>query len=1266
MRLGDNKQAKLLAVFLLLSASAGGQAERTYKYHFNGDLQKHNAIINKRSIVIDYSISELDVESFVNENGPFFRISIPGHAPTTTIGNPELPVLSRLITIPEDCSYNIKISDIESTKIKPSSAKLEGVLFPSQERETKEFKQEKPAFIINKATYATRGLINSDTVNILPLGIVRSRRLANLFISPVRYNPKSNYLEVITSMKIEVIFTQSDIPSIKSSYPESAVFAESLSKGVLNYIPEDLITGYSDKPVTMVILTDTTFLKHLQPLLEWKRQKGFKLKILTRGARYAGTTYTELKASLSKLWLASSESDPPPEYLLIVGDVNKVPNYGGYSNITDMYYGEFDGNGDYIPDMFIGRLPVADTNELKTVVKKIIQYEKFEFADTNKFYSNAIISAGYDASYASIMNGQIKYALDNYLNEANKIKEQHFYYFSKLSVTGALSARKDSLIRYINNGTSFINYTGHGEAAGWQHIDIKVRDTASLSNKNMYPFIISNACQTSRYNVTSFGNRMVLSKDKGAIGFIGCSNDSFWDEDYYWAVGVGDPRAVNPKYEQTGLGALDRLFHTHDESPSDWYITMGQVNYSGNMAVSASTSSWKKYYWETYNLVGDPSMIPVIGQPDTFKISIPDTLPNGIKSLSLSIDPFSYVAVSHFDTLWDASYASPSGSVVMEMPGLSNDSCLFVITGQNKIPLIKKVYFSKINQQFLNLTSSDINDNSSNNNGQADFGETFSLATTISNLGSSVATGAYAKLESLSEWVKINVDSVFIGNINPGTEILVSDGFNLTIAETVPDMGIIPFEMTLKDQVSEKLYKIDITAHAPVLSIISCRIDDSGTGNKNLVADPGETVNFVFQIINEGSSNISGELNISSPDNRINILQSPVKSGNLQFGETTEIVVPARVSDNTDIGDIISLFTSLDCKPYILNKDFTFRVGRVRESFESLSFKIFPWINLSSAPWIISSTNPYDGNISARSGAISDDGTTSLIIRTIYSAPDSIRFYYKVSSEANYDYLSFRLNGTEIFKKSGESGWEKKVIGVPAGVNKLEWVYYKDESKPGGADAAWIDMIDFSVKGSVKFVQRDLELARIVSPSLNGKTGKKEVALKVLNFGQDTIKGFNLAYTLNNGTPVMQFFDKKLYPYSDSVSVTFIMKADLSKYGIYNLMIFSIENNDDYPKNDTLYSRIEYSATDEPLLVFPNPFTDQLKIVINSLVADTAQITLVNLSGMKLYHIEQKISKGTNTIIINNDVVGLSPALYYLNISSRWIRKSIPVIKIRQ
>jgi len=1259
MRLGKDKQAIYIVVFLLLSASAVGQTGKSYKYLSEGNLQMNYAINGDQSFVIYYSLPELNIENTINSNGTFYRLSIPGHVSTSDPGKPELPVFSRLITIPEGSGYKVKISEVRTSRINPSGKKIDGILYPSQEGETKNSDQKTTRFLIDKAEYAKRGIINSDTVRIEPLGKLRDKKLANLIISPVRYNPRSNILEMITSMKIEVSFVNSSGFITKSTVPGSALFDESLIKGVLNYNPGDVVPGFTDQPVKMVIMTDTAFRKHLEPFIKWKTQKGYKIKVLYIGTGLAGNTYTQLKDTLTKIYKSSSVADPAPEYLLIIGDVNRVPYYGT-GNVTDMYYGEFDGNGDYIPEMYVGRLPVEDTTQLKNVVHKIIQYEKFQYADTNKFYSGAIATAGNDAGYANYMNGQIKYAITNYLTTANKIKEQHFYY-----PQADLNRQKDSIIKLINAGTSFINYTGHGDATGWLHVNIKSADIPSFRNKNMYPFVVSNACRTAQFNISnSFGNTMVLSSDKGAIGFIGCSNDSYWDEDYYWAVGPGTITA-NPTYEGTGLGAYDRLFHTHNESPSDWYLTMGQINYAGNLAVSASTSSRKKYYWETYNVVGDPSITPIIGKPGTFNISLPDTLPNGLKSLSLNIEPFSYIAVSHFDTLWDASFASASGSVVLDMPGLSNDSCLIVITGQNRYPVIKTIHFADYKKEFVNLTSTSINDKLANNNSRADFGEAFYMKVTISNLGLTDAHNLYAKISSISNWLMINSDSTFIGTLSAKSEIVISDKLGITVSDSVPDMGVATILLTLKDDKSEKTYKIDITIHSPELQIINCMIDDKMLGNGDYIADPGETFDLVFKIQNSGSSSTSGQFSIISPANDVTILAPSIKSGELKIGETIDLPITVKLLEDAASGSFFSVLSTLNCNPYIINKDYSFRVGKIRESFEASSFNVFPWINTSAIPWIITSTNSYEGSISARSGAITHNGSTSLVLKTVYPVADSIKFYYKVSSENNYDYLSFRLNGTEVFKKSGEIPWTKKAVAVPAGLNKMEWIYKKDQSVSGGSDCAWIDMIDFAVSGSVNYIQKDLQVAKIVSPVQKDQYGQETVTVKVINVGKDIINGFNLAYVLNDRQPpVSQFFTNQVIPNGDSVTVSFKTKADMSKYGIYEIVTYGFENKDDYLKNDTLQVIVENTRIIESFSVYPNPFTDQLTIYINSKAPEYVEISIINVSGIKLYEVNKDVLAGNNTIVISD--LKLVPSLYYLKIRGATINKALPVIKIKK
>jgi hypothetical protein len=1258
MHLGKSKLIKILIGFLFISISASAQTGRSYKYRFNGDLQEKNIVTGDHSITINYRLSELTLDNLINDNGIFYRLTVPGHTLTTDPGKPELPVLSRLIEIPEGSDFSIRISEVESSGINPSKNEFKGILFPSQHGETKQKDTQKQGFVIDRAIYSKRELIKTDTVKIESVGKVRGRNLSSLVISPIRYNPGSNSLEVITAMKIEIIFSGAPASYSKSSGSESALFNETFDKGLLNFNPGDLITGYSDQPVGMIIVTDTAYRKYLEPFYRWKRQKGYKLDILYYGAGMAGTNFTELKESISKIYTASSVNGHAPEYLLIIGDAVKIPYFGsGSGNVTDMYYGEFDGNGDYLPDMYIGRIPAKDTISVKSVVHKLIEYEKFEFADTNKFYKNALTFAGKDASYASYMNGQVKYGVTNYLTTANRIKEFHFYY-----PEGA--TKKDSVMKLISNGLSFINYTGHGSSAGWLHIDIKSPDIKNLTNKSMYPFIISNACRTAQFNDTaSFGNKMLLSTGKGAIGFIGCTNDSYWDEDFNWAVGSGTPNA-DPKYAETGLGALDRLFHTHNELPSDWYITMGQVNFAGNLAVSSTMSLRKKYYWETYEVLGDPSVIPVIGTPLKFNISLPDTLPNGIKSWPISIDPFAYVAISDFDSLWDASFASPSGSVVLDLPGLSNDSCLVVITGQNRIPIIKTIYFSNINKEFINLSSSGINDIAENNNGKADFGETFYLKLKISNLGLTSATNLTAAISSTSPWVTVDNYNANIGTLPGRSEVILDNVIQLTLNENVPDLGIITIDLTLKDNKTEKKFKIDITVHAPRLEIINCIIDDSVYGNNNLIADPGENFNLVFQVRNLGSSSTSGQFIITTHENELEIIDPNIKSGVLHFGEISDIPVTVKLSESAQYGDFISLLSTLDCSPFIVNKNFMFRVGRIRESFESSTFSVFPWINLGKKPWTITGTNSIDGVVSARSGAISHNSTSSLIIRTYFPEADTLKFYSRVSSEPNYDYFLFKLNNAEIMRKSGETNWEIKKVALPAGLNIMEWSYKKDNSVSQGADGAWLDMIDFSGSAIVSYIQKDIEVARIVTPVQKEIYGQEVVSVKVLNVGRDTLNGFNLAYSINDKFPVVQHFKNVLLPYQDSVTVDFERRADMDLSGMYNISVFGYDNDDDYLRNDTLKISVENTEIEESVTIFPNPFTDHLNIIINSKADRKIRINLTSTAGKQVFTDDKILTPGENQISINTSV--LSPGLYILNIHGTSFMKAYPLIKLKQ
>jgi hypothetical protein len=1254
MGLGKSRTAVSIGLLFLFMGPLPGQEGKNIRYHHDGDAGISHVTAEDGSIMITYNIPEINIRNITNETGQYYRLSLPGHVSSPGPGKPELPVFSRLISIPEGMTYKISITGVETKTLRPSGKRIRGILYPAQESRIKSEQAAKPVFKIDRDTYAKKGIIPTDTVTIIPVGKARNVNLATLNISPLRYNPKANSLEIITSMKVLVTFEIKGTPVSSLSLPLNG----SLSKGILN-LSKDLIPAFTDKPIGMVILTDTAFKKQIAPYIKWKTQKGFRVKVLYKGI--SGNNYTELRDTLAIIYRSAGIENPPPDYLLIIGDISRVPYYGmGTSgNVTDMYYGEFDGNGDYLPEMYIGRIPARDTSEVRMALRKIIQYEKFEFDGTNRFYSHALATTGLDNEHAVYMNGQIRYPVTNYFTGANNINETHFYHQQM-----NLPQQKDSIIRLINRGTSFINYSGHGDNSGWLHLNIKTADTSLLKNRNMYPVIISNACKTSQYHlVNSFGSRMVLEKNRGASAFIGCSNDSYWDEDYYWAVGVGNI-TDNPVYGNKGPGIFDRLFHTHNEPPSEWYFSLGQINYAGNLSVTTSSTVWKKYYWETYNIIGDPSMMPVIGTPKHFNFTLPDTLPRGIRSVSLILEPFAYIAISDFNNLWDASYASKSGAVTLDLPLTGSDSCLLVVTGQNRYPIIKKVRFANINKEYLNLDSVIINDILGNNNSRADFGEIVDLSTAISNRGSNDAFDVRALISSVSPLISIENDSIFIGRLAAGAAINIPAGLQILINENVPDMAIAPVELRVKSKASEKRYMKDIIIHAPDLRIMSFVVDDTGTGNGDHIADPGESFRIIFKILNEGSSDASGQLTLSSNDERISILEPNVKSGVLKYGEITDVAVLVKLSGVVPSGSNVSLSSSLFCNPFMINRIFTLRVGKVRETFESGTFSIFPWINNSTIPWNITGTNPFEGNFSARSGVIGHNTSSALIIKSFYPADDTLKFNYKVSSEPTYDVLSFRINGKEIFRKSGETEWTQAKVPVLKGLNTMEWTYRKDQSVSQGNDCAWIDLIDFSTGGGLNYIQKDLFVARISAPGKKERYGRELLTVKLLNTGRDTIKGFNLAWTVNGLLPVKEDFSTVLFPGSDTTEVTFKSRIDLSRYGLYDVKVYGTGNSDDYIYNDTSRVTIENVTMSEKLTAFPNPFSTWFSIFLKSDLSETVGVSIFDSGGKIVHTSRREVMQGHNTMDFNN--VGLIPGIYYISINGTGYSYTIKLMNLRE
>jgi len=128
------------------------------------------------------------------------------------------------------------------------------------------------------------------------------------------------------------------------------------------------------------------------------------------------------------------------------------------------------------------------------------------------------------------------------------------------------------------------------------------------------------------------------------------------------------------------------------------------------------------------------------------------------------------------------------------------------------------------------------------------------------------------------------------------------------------------------------------------------------------------------------------------------------------------------------------------------------------ENFETGDFSQYPWQHSGNANWSIVSDTVYEGTYAAKSGVITDDEQSTLQVE-INADGENISFFKKVSSESNYDYLRFCIDGIEQNKWSGNVSWSQESFPITPGPHIFKWSYTKDYSISTGSDCAWLDQI---------------------------------------------------------------------------------------------------------------------------------------------------------------------------------------------------------------
>ncbi|NCC73144.1 MAG: T9SS type A sorting domain-containing protein [Sphingobacteriia bacterium] len=394
-------------------------------------------------------------------------------------------------------------------------------------------------------------------------------------------------------------------------------------------------------------------------------------------------------------------------------------------------------------------------------------------------------------------------------------------------------------------------------------------------------------------------------------------------------------------------------------------------------------------------------------------------------------------------------------TTVVLQPGKNNNS------GSGRVNALAAV--NAVSMPGPSYYSHTFNDLSGNGNGEIDPAESILLTLSMANFSDEVIENVTVSLSCDSDYITLTDTVEFYGNFELESIIEMEDAFAFEVDDNIPGGETLKFYLMAVS--GEESWESSFTATANGVAFATGLFtisDPNGNGNGSL--DPGENVLINIEIINNGqiaAPEVICNLTSSSPEITINngSFTIPVLNG----GESANAAFNITVAPGAQIGAVATLNLGLTSGFYLFETSFYPKIGLIVEDFETGDFSQFNWDFAGSAPWSVVSTGAYEGTYAAKSGTIGNNATSEINITIEVAGNDSIAFYRKVSSEADYDFLQFYIDDLKMDEWSGETEWGRVAYPVTSGSKIFRWVYSKDVFVTSGSDCGWIDYIELPV-----------------------------------------------------------------------------------------------------------------------------------------------------------------------------------------------------------
>lgn len=1023
MVLEEEPMRRLLITAILLLAILCLAAEQVVVSPYPNEVRLLNS--NPNNMQLEFTLGSFDRQP-VNINGStWYNLSLKKAGLTLETGLPQVPVMATSLIIPGTAAMQINTQASEYVEMALHVA-------PSKGNLTRDIDPDSVPYTFADF-YQSTGSYPLETAYLTEPFILRDYRGITVRFQPFVYYPATGTLRVYTKMVLSVSSNGTDLTNAittpKSTY--SRYFEEIYQNMFLNFAQAKYPSLGEEGRI--LVIKNSMFDTAIQPWVDWKRQIGFTVDVVD--VDVAGPSANQIKTYIQSQY----DLNNGLMFVQIVGDAPQVPSLSSGGGGSDPSFALLAG-GDSYPDIYVGRFSAQTVAELETQVLRSVHYERDIAVGADWIQKAFGIASNEGGGSQGDMGESDQVHMENIRTDLLT-----YGYTQVDQIYQAQGATAAMVTTSVNAGRGFANYVGHGSATTWVTTGFSNNNVNALTNDYMLPFIVSVACVNGNFvSQTCFAEAWLRSVNEttgapaGAVAFYGSTINQGWNPPMRGQDEVTDLLVGNLKHR---IGSL-------------------YYNGSSKMIEVYGTSGISEY--KCWTIFGDASLMVRTKNPTAITAVYNPVLFIGMSSFTLQTEPGARATLSADGTVYGTAVADAAGNAVINLfpVPLEPINLTLTIVAFDKQTLIQTLQVLPSDGPYIVVDSTDFSDNNDN---LFSYGETIQMSMNLENIGSEIASGVSISLSTQDSHVTILNPSLTIGDIASGATGN-SGFFNIQLSNSFPDQHVVPLTVSITTTDGDAFtYERSFTGNAPAIGWGNLQVDDS-QGNNNGRVDAGENVTVTFNVSNTGhceATAITSTLVVNGVPHLITPIISEIS--NLPVGASGQIIYSITFSSQIPMGTQVQLTAMTMFGDYLEMHTYSLVVGMVMENFDN-GFGNFPW-TFQGGTWT-AATGSFNGSLAAKSPAISHSGSTSISIALSSLQDGEISFWKKVSSEQNYDFLKFYINGTLKNQWSGTTDmWSQVTYPVQAGNNIFKWEYMKDSGTSAGSDCAWIDDVVFPSTG---------------------------------------------------------------------------------------------------------------------------------------------------------------------------------------------------------